>query len=194
MAAIFEQFKNLLPFEEIQWEDYQGYFKKIEVPAKTTLIREGEISKNVFFIEKGCIRVWFNNDGKDITFQFFFEQERVSSVESFKKNIPSIVALETLEPCILWVIGKKEMDRIMKNGMAMAEVRERWMDALFERNLHYMKHCLSFIKDTPQQRYLNLIEKQPQVVQRVPQHYIASYLGITKVHLSRIKSKLLKGT
>lgn len=57
-----------------------------------------------------------------------------------------------------------------------------------------MKHCLSFIKDTPQQRYLNLIEKQPQVVQRVPQHYIASYLGITKVHLSRIKSKLLKGT
>lgn len=78
--------------------------------------------------------------------------------------------------------------------MAMAKVRERWMDALFERNLHYMKHCLSFIKDTPQQRYLNLIEKQPQVVQRVPQHYIASYLGITKVHLSRIKSKLLKGT
>lgn len=68
------------------------------------------------------------------------------------------------------------------------------MDSLFERNLHYMKNCLSFIRDTPQQRYLNLVEKQPQVVQRVPQHYIASYLGITKVHLSRIKSKLLKGT
>jgi Cyclic nucleotide-binding domain. len=190
---MFERFKNLLPFEENQWKDYKDYFTKIEVPAKTMLVQEGEISKKVFFIEKGCIRVWFNNDGKDVTFQFFFERERVSSVESFNKNIPSIVSLETIEPCILWVIGKNDMDRIMKDGMAIAEVREKWMDALFERNLHYMKHCLSFIKDTPLQRYLNLIEKQPQVVQRVPQHYIASYLGITKVHLSRIKSKLLKG-
>ena len=194
MSDMFEQFKNLLPFEELQWEYYQEYFKKIEVPAKTILIREGEISKKVFFIEKGCIRVWFNNDGKDVTFQFFFEQERVSSVESFKKSIPSIVAVETIEPCTLWVIGKQDMDCILKNGMATADVREKWIDSLFERNLHYMKHCLSFIRDTPQQRYLNLVEKQPQVVQRVPQHYIASYLGITKVHLSRIKSKLLKGT
>lgn len=129
MAAIFEQFKNLLPFEEIQWEDYQGYFKKIEVPAKTTLIREGEISKNVFFIEKGCIRVWFNNDGKDVTFQFFFEQERVSSVESFKKNIPSIVALETLEPHLMGNRQKRDgPDHEKRNGYGQSP---RKMDGCF---------------------------------------------------------------
>jgi DNA-directed RNA polymerase specialized sigma subunit len=55
-----------------------------------------------------------------------------------------------------------------------------------------MKHFVSFIKDSPTQRYLNLIEERPQVLQRVPQHYIASYLGVSTVHLSRIKSQLLK--
>jgi DNA-directed RNA polymerase specialized sigma subunit len=63
---------------------------------------------------------------------------------------------------------------------------------LIERQLHYMKEFLSYIRDTPQQRYLNLLEQKPQLIQRVPQHYIASYLGISSVHLSRIKNKLLK--
>ncbi|MDQ1090222.1 Crp/Fnr family transcriptional regulator [Siphonobacter sp. SORGH_AS_1065] len=190
---MLEKLKNILPFDDKQWNQYASYFKRIQVPAKTVLIQEGEISKKAFFIEKGCIRVWFNNDGKDITFQFFFENERVSSVESFKKNIPSIVTLETIEPSTLWVIDKQDMDQIMRDGFEIPKVREKLIDTLFDRNIHYMKHCLSFIRDTPQQRYLHLLETQPQIIQRIPQHYIASYLGITTVHLSRVKSKLLKG-
>lgn len=189
---MFDQLKNKFPFDEKHWNDYISYFKRIHVPAKTTLLQEGEISKKVFFIEKGCIRVWFNNNGKDISFQFFFENERVSSTESYKKKIPSSVAIETIESCVLWVISKKDMDRIMSDGFAIPETREKLIDTLFDRNIHYMKHCLSFIKDTPQQRYLNLLQERPQVIQRIAQHYIASYLGITTVHLSRIKSKIAK--
>ncbi|MEP6949706.1 MAG: hypothetical protein ABI863_10550 [Ginsengibacter sp.] len=63
---------------------------------------------------------------------------------------------------------------------------------LFERQLHYMNEFLSFIRDTPAERYLNLLQKKPYILQRVPQHYIASYLGITPVHLSRIRNKMLK--
>jgi DNA-directed RNA polymerase specialized sigma subunit len=55
-----------------------------------------------------------------------------------------------------------------------------------------MNHFLSSIRDTPRQRYLNLVKEKPQIVKRVPQHYIASYLGITTVHLSRIKSKIAR--
>lgn len=66
------------------------------------------------------------------------------------------------------------------------------MDAIFERTFDYMKHFFSFIKHIPLQRYLNLVKDKPHLVQRVPQHYIASYLGISTVHLSRIKSKLAK--
>ena len=187
---MFEQLKKKFPFDEKYWNNYTGYFKRTQVPSKTILLQEGEISKKAFFIEKGCLRVWFNNNGKDVTFQFFFENDRVSSTESFKKNIPSIVTIETIEPCTLWVISKKDMDKMMSDGFEIHEIREKLIDSLFDRNIHYMKHCLSFIKDTPQQRYLNLLKEKPQIIQRIPQHYIASYLGITTVHLSRIKSKL----
>lgn len=189
---MIERLKQIFPFEEQKWELYQKYFKRLSVPAKTILLKEGETSQKVYYIEKGCVRVWFNNAGKDVTFQFFFENHRISSTESFKKRIPSLVTIETIEPCILWVISKKDMDTIMNEGLQVPEIREKIIDTLVDRNIHYIKHSLSFVKDTPLQRYLNLLKENPQVVKRVQQHYIASYLGITTVHLSRIKSQLAK--
>jgi CRP-like cAMP-binding protein len=162
----------------------------MEVPAKTVLLQEGEIAKKMFLIEKGCVRVWFNNNGKDVTFQFFFENNTLASLESFKKKIPSEVVIETIEPCVIWWIHKKDVDRIISEINEMPLLREKFIDALFERTFDYMKYFFSFIKDTPTERYLNLIAERPQIVQRVPQHYIASYLGISSVHLSRIKNKL----
>jgi len=164
----------------------------MKVSARTAILKEGDIPKNMFLIEKGCIRVWFNNDGKDVTTQFFFENNMVSSIESFRKGCPSPVTIETIEPCELWYIHKKDADRIIAEVSELPVFREMIMDAVFERTFDYMKQFFSFIKDTPQQRYLNLIKEKPQVVQRVPQHYIASYLGVSTVHLSRIKSKLAK--
>ena len=187
---MLEQLKNRFAIDDEKWDDYESCFKCIHVPAKTTLLQEGQISKKVFFIEKGCIRVWFNKDGKDITFQFFFEDDRVSSTESFKKNIPSIVTIETIEPCTLYEISKMDMDRIVSSSLDNPKIRSKLIDALYDRNIHYMKHCLSFIKDTPQQRYSSLVKEKPEIIKRVPQHYIASYLGVTTVHLSRIKRKL----
>jgi CRP-like cAMP-binding protein len=189
---MFDQFKNKFPLDEEQWNDYINCFKRLEVPAKTVLLKEGEISKKLFLIEKGCIRVWFNNNGKDITFQFFFEGSTVASIESFRKKIVSPVTVETIEPSILWWIHKKDIDRIVAETIKIPAWRDRFIDAIFERTFDYMKHFFSFIKDTPSQRYLNLLEEKPQIVKRIPQHYIASYLGISTVHLSRIKTKLAK--
>ena len=189
---MFEQFKHKFPIDDEKWNDYVRHFNRIEVPAKTILLHEGETSKKLFLVEKGCIRVWFNNNGKDITYQFFFENNVVASVESFRKNMPSPVTIETLEPSLVWWIHKKDLDEIIEEIKAIPELRDRFIDALFDRTANYMNHFFSSIKDTPQQRYLNLIEEKPQVIQRIPQHYIASYLGVSTVHLSRIKSKLAK--
>ena len=63
---MFDQFKEKFPVNEQKWNDYTSGFKRMQVPAKTTLLQEGEISKELFLIEKGCVRVWFNNNGKDV--------------------------------------------------------------------------------------------------------------------------------
>jgi CRP-like cAMP-binding protein len=187
---MLEQFKNKFQLDEKKWNDYTSCFKSITVPAKTTLLKEGEISKKLFLIEKGCARVWFNNNGKDVTFQFFFENSTVASIESFRKKKPSPVNIETIEPSALWWIHKKDIDKIVAEIIEIPQWRDQFIDTIFERTFDYMKHFFSFIKDTPSQRYLHLIEEKPQIVNRIPQHYIASYLGVSPVHLSRIKNKL----
>ncbi|KFF04601.1 Crp/Fnr family transcriptional regulator [Flavobacterium reichenbachii] len=189
---MFSQFRNEFPLSEEKWNEYISYFDRIEVPAKTILLKEGEISKKLFIIEKGCIRVWFNNNGKDLTTQFFFENQSVASIESFMKKFPSQAAVETIEPSVLWYIHKNDLDKILEEIKEIPDLRDRLINMLFQRTFDYMKYFVSFIKDSPAQRYLNLIEERPQIIQRVPQHYIASYLGVTTVHLSRIKSKLLQ--
>jgi len=146
----------------------------------------------MFLIEKGCIRVWFNNNGKDVTSQFFFEHEMVGSIESFLKNIPGRTTIETIEPSVLWWIHKNDASRILDEIKEIPSLRDRFINQIFERTFDYMKYFFSVIKDTPQQRYLDLLKERPEIVKRVPQHYIASYLGISSVHLSRIKSKLSK--
>ncbi|MBN8788108.1 MAG: Crp/Fnr family transcriptional regulator [Terrimonas sp.] len=191
--CLFEQFRKKIPLDDNKWNDYVRRFKKIEVPAKCTLLKEGDISKKLFLIEKGCIRVWYNKNGTDLTSQFFFENQMVSSIVSFRKKIPSPTTIETIEPSVLWWIHKKDADRIIEEIKEVPVLRDLFIDTIFERTFNYMKHFFSFIKDSPQERYLELIKENPQIVRRVPQHYIASYLGITKVHLSRIKSKLAKG-
>lgn len=169
-----------------QWEIFGPHFKQIKVPAKTILLREGEVSETMYFIEKGCLRTWINNDGKDITTQFFFENQSVSSIESFRTNQPSLYSIESLEPCILQTISQKDFKTVVENTPETQAVFE---EHLFKRLLQGQKLFYSYLKNTPQQRYQELIETHPHIVQRVPQHYIASYLGITSVSLSRIRNR-----
>ncbi|HWB23837.1 MAG TPA: Crp/Fnr family transcriptional regulator [Chitinophagaceae bacterium] len=168
------------------WEKYSHLFKEITVPAKTILLKEGEVSKKAYYITKGCARLWFNNNGKDITFQFFFEREGVSSVESFRLQEKSLFNLETIEPCTLLVITKKNFEFIVKD---MPGFNEYLQEVLYKRMAHYSKLFLSRIKNTPKERYEELLKEYPHIIRRVPQHYIASYLGITPVSLSRIRNK-----
>ena len=168
------------------WNEFEHLFKREQFPARTTLLKEGEVSKKAYYIEKGCTRLWFNNDGKDVTFQFFFEGEGVSSVESFRTNQPSLFSIETIEPCTMLCISKKDFQAILD---ASPDIKNYIEENSFQRLIFYQKLFLSRIKDNPQKRYEELLKNYPQILQRVPQHYIASYLGITPVSLSRIRNR-----
>ncbi len=172
--------------DNIAWDNFKDLFKRQEIPAKTILLNEGDIAKKAFFIEKGCLRICFNNNGKDITFQFFFEGEVVSSIESFRTNQPSLFTIESIEPCIIHSISKKDFQTILDNSPT---IKQQLEELTFQRLIYYQKLFLSRIKDNPEKRYLELLKNNPQILLRVPQHYIASFLGITSVSLSRIRNR-----
>jgi CRP-like cAMP-binding protein len=183
-----DKYPQLIPF----WDKYLEFQKRIEVPAKTVLLEEGKVSGHFIFIEKGCVRAAFNNNGNDKTAQFFFENEGLTSFESFLKNTPSLFAIETIEPSVLYLLPKIHVSNLMDELSAESGFLHMILEVSAERQLHYMHEFISFIRDTPEQRYQNLLNERPHIIQRVPQHYIASYLGISRVHLSRIKSALAK--
>jgi len=168
------------------WKIFQPYFKQVEVPAKTVLLEEGEISKTLYFIEKGCLRTWVNNDGKEITTQFFFENESVGSFESFRTGRLSLYSIESLEACVLQTISQKDFQKVIESS---TELNKELEEHLFRRLFQVQQLFYSYLKNSPQERYQELIKKQPQILKRVPQHYIASYLGITSVSLSRIRNR-----
>lgn len=171
---------------ELIWEVVKPLAKKKEYPKKSRILNEGDISKHLLFIEKGCVRSWFNNDGDDITFQFFFEGSFVSSIESFRKSKPSLFNLETIEPTILHMIHRDDLAAAAGNH---SELNDAVNEFLFSRLYHYQKLFLSRIKNSPQRRYEEFIKDNPNIFKRLPHHYIASYLGITPVSLSRIRNK-----
>jgi CRP-like cAMP-binding protein len=139
------------------------------------------------------VRLFFNTKGEDKTVQFFFEDEGLTSYESFINSTPSLFTIETIEPSVIYLLPKKYVLQLFDELTQEPRFAQMILAISSQRQMHYINEFVSFIRDTPAERYLHLLNERPHIIQRVPQHYIASYLGISKVHLSRIKSKLAKG-
>ena len=131
------------------WGKFSQYCKRQKVPAKTVLLKEGAISRTMFFIEKGCLRTWVNNDSREITTQFFFEGDSVSSIESFRENQPSLYSIESIEPCILQTLSQNDFQQIIETS---PELKKELEEHLFSRLFQTQQLFYSFLKNNPRQR------------------------------------------
>lgn len=156
------------------------------VPSKTVLLEAGRVADTLFFIRRGCLRLYFYDKGRDITFQFFFEGECVASFNSLYHRKPSLFFLESIEPSELLAVRKADFYCLLEQEPLLKKAYE---EKLIDRFHVYQQLFLSRIKDSPRRRYEALLKSRPDIVRRVPQHYIASYLGITPVSLSRIRNR-----
>lgn len=108
-----DRLENILPAE---WTDYLHHFHQKELEAESIILSEGNIARKVYFIEKGCVRLAYNDHGKDISFHFFFEGDVFTSQESFWLNQPCLFSMETIEPVIMHVLEKNDLDKILKES------------------------------------------------------------------------------
>jgi CRP-like cAMP-binding protein len=183
---MFEELIERIKSDKSAWTQFQDLIIERQISARTILLQEGQISNHIYFIKKGCLRMWFNKDGKEITFQFFFEGQAVASIDSFLNNQPGLFTLESIEPSDIISISKENFEKLNK---IYPEIKDRFQELLFQRFRNYAQLFLSRIKDSPSERYKDLITNHPEIIKRVPQHYIASYLGITPISLSRIRNR-----
>jgi CRP-like cAMP-binding protein len=175
-----------IPGIESQWEKYGPLFRKEELPAKRILLKRGDIAGRMYFIYQGCIRLYYIDEDKDATLQFFFDRSCICSMESFLERKASEFSLETLEKGIYYSISRDNYLRLLAE---LPEFKIYFGRFIQTRMFHYMLALLDHIRYSPEKRYKALIKQYPYILSRVHHYYIASYLGITPVSFSRIKNR-----
>lgn len=175
---------------ELGPEEWQAFFDVLiyrEVPKKFRLTDVGEIAREAYFINKGLARLYFLKDGDEINANFAFDNEFIASLQSFLLKAPSRQAVETIEDCELLVLNKKDLDELTRQYPKFHVFSKAVAEWAF---ITLQQRAASFILDSPQERYMNMLRDRPNMLERVPQHMIASYLGVTPVSLSRIRKRI----
>jgi CRP-like cAMP-binding protein len=179
LTELFPQFLKLV-----------NYITVKEIPSGNILLSHGNIATNLFIVIKGCLRAYYIKDnGTEITSQFFIEGQMVASLESATSGLPSRLNIETIEESVVGYIQWEFIEKMLhENSFA----RDNFSKFLMKRLIYYMNQQASYILDNPEKRYIKFIQDNPELNTRLPQQYIASYLGITPVSLSRIRTRLKK--
>ncbi|MCC6723726.1 MAG: Crp/Fnr family transcriptional regulator [Saprospiraceae bacterium] len=158
------------------------------VKKGTVLLQEGQKSKESYFVLKGCIRTYYVLDGEEKTTAFYTEMDALTPPCVVSKT-PSEYYVSCLEDCIL-LISNSDMEVVINQKFPKFETMCRVLseELLAKQRIDFDE----FKTSSPEQRYLNLVEKRPDLIQRVPQHQLASYLGIKPQSLSRLRARILE--
>ena len=160
-------------------------FNKIHLKKKDYFLQEGQTSQAYCFIEKGLMRSFATDiQGNDITTGFYTKGDMVLEAASFFLKIPTGENIQALTDCTVWRLGFDEFQELFHNIEAF---RENGRACLVSGYFALKRRSISMITDSAQDRYLQLLKENPEIIRQVPLKYIASYLGITDTSLSRIR-------
>lgn len=154
----------------------------------TILLEQGQNTNKNYFVLKGCIRVYYMIDGEEKTTAFYTELEGVTPHCAINKT-PSEYYVGCVEDSIL-LVSNDDMSVEVNSKFPKFDTMCRMLseELLAKQRMDFDE----FKTSSPEQRYLNLIQKRPDLIQRVPQHQLASYLGIKPQSLSRLRARILE--
>ncbi len=178
-----------VPLLDTELELIDKYFEERNLKKKEFLLQDNKVCKFIAFIAKGSIRHFHIKDGVEKTCDISFDNSWVTDFQSFTYDTIGKMNLQTMEDTTVFFINKQNLYNLYKEcnkyetfGRLMAEqVAQRATDI-----------AMSLSSDKPEERFQNLIQTQPDLFQRVPQKYIANFLGVSPESLSRIRNRILR--
>jgi CRP-like cAMP-binding protein len=177
-VSLTEDEKNAIASEDV--------FRQVK--KGTTLLKEGQHSKESYFVLQGCIRTYYVLDGEEKTTGFYTEMEALTPPCVISRT-PSEYYISCIEDTIL-TVSNADMEAEVNSQFPKFEIMCRKLseELLAKQRIDFDE----FKTSSPEQRYLNLLQKRPDLIQRVPQHQLASHLGIKPQSLSRLRARLLE--
>lgn len=165
-----------------------SYFSPKKLRKRQYILQEGDVCKYIAFVEKGMLRSYtIDEKGNEHIMQFAFEGWWISDHFSFLTGEPAIYNMDALEDSELLLLSKQAEDQLLQKIPKL----EKYFRILLQNNLiATQRRLISSLSQTAEERYHQLINACPAIPQRVPQHMMASFLGITPETLSRIRKQL----
>lgn len=182
----FEQFHIFSPDE---LDDFIKLFEPRKLNKGDVFVREGESCKDVAFIVSGIFRSYYtSDDGVDNTYCFRFEGQMLAPYSAFITGGPSVETMQAITDAELLSVKKSKIEEQLDNDPSTIKFLK--LHAEYEY-LELEKRYLQLQRDSASQRYHKLVQDQPEYIQQIPLQYLASYLGITQRHLSRIRKEFV---
>ena len=168
-------------------DEIAGKFNSRAIKKNDYLLREGETCRDLVFVQKGCLRLYYIKDDIEVSVWFAFAQSSAIEIYSFISENPSGYFLQAIEDSEILYLPKAALIKLYRHHPEMQEMmRNFWEDVI----LNLINRFTSLQKDSAEKRYKDLLNK-PGYLQTIPQKYLASFIGVTPTSLSRIRKKLI---
>ncbi|MEM7127130.1 MAG: Crp/Fnr family transcriptional regulator [Chloroflexota bacterium] len=184
LKAFLAQF---VPLTEEEFGFFAAQLHVTRLRAKEIWQLEGEIGTKLAFVNQGLLRHYYSKGDEEVTAQFYFESDWVGDLISYLIQEPSKMNIQALEDTELFVLFIRDIEAIFEK-IPLLEKFDRLFTQRRAIELYHREY--SFLVDSPEERYLNLLQKRPDLVEKIPQYYLAQYLGIRPESLSRIRKRL----
>lgn len=186
--AIIQHIDRIIPLSESEKEAFSSIVEERIVKRKSFIVQPGFICNHQSHIVKGAMRSYFiTPDGNEHTIAIAIDDWWISDFYSYTSQTPASLYVEALEDTTIQQIGYENVERICKEHPRF----ERFFRLVAQKAFAFsQKRALSNIGKTAEERYLEYAEMYPQIIQRVPQYILASYLGMSPEFLSKIRKKL----
>lgn len=185
MDALFQYFKKFNPLSKDAEKAIDDISSIVTIKKNKDLQPIGHTCKTIYFIKKGVARIYYFKDGIDITEQFFFENSIIARVESLFTGKPSRKAIQILEDAEIIAINSTQLFKLYDTYPEIERLFRKIFEAAYVETVNRIEG-MQF--HSAEERYNALLIEDPNVLMRVPLKYVASFLGITQVSLSRIRA------
>ena len=187
MEFLMQTIQNQIPVSEKDAAIIESLFYRKSFKKGEHLLSAGEICRYIIFIESGLVRYYINNDGTEQTYYFNKEGEFVCDYMSFLPKGPSNVNIQALENTVVYRISAEGIQQFYREVANGEKFGRQAIEHVF---VNVINQVVSLYTDTPDNRYLKFLSNYPELVQRISQYYIASYIGVKAPSLSRIRKRL----
>jgi CRP/FNR family transcriptional regulator, anaerobic regulatory protein len=187
--AFLDHLARIIPISKELEKGILAVTKHTSVPKDSILVKNGERCRNLYFIEKGLIRGFYYDEGKEITHWFGKEDEFATSFYSFITNEPSSETIEALENCDLIQITYSDLQELYKKFPETERIGRIITETYY---IDLEERFLNIQFKSAKERYQNLLNKNGSLLQRASLGQIAAYLGITQETLSRVRAEFQK--